>query len=109
VISGAHEWIDRPNEEIQGCVERELTRFFPDFHPKQIERIKIIKEPHATLAPAVDCLPYRLNQKTKFKNFFLAGDWTETGLPATIESAVLSGKLAAQELLKTDSKQKVSV
>jgi len=109
VISGAHEWIDRPNEEIQGCVERELTRFFPNFHPKQIERIKIIKEPHATLAPAVDCLPYRLNQKTKFKNFFLAGDWTDTGLPATIESAVLSGKLAVQELLKTDSKQKVSV
>jgi len=109
VVSGAHEWMDRSNREIEDCVEKELSRFFPDFHSQQMERIKIIKEPFATLSPAVECLPFRLNQKTKFKNFFLAGDWTETGLPATIESAVLSGKLAAQELLKTESKQKVPV
>jgi uncharacterized protein with NAD-binding domain and iron-sulfur cluster len=37
---------------------------------------------------------------TQYKNIFLAGDWVDTGLPATIESAVLSGRLAIENLIK---------
>lgn len=101
VVSGAYDWMSFSNEEIQAKVEQELSRFFADFDPKNITRIKIIKEPEATLSSSPDMLKFRYGQKTEIENFFLAGDWTDTGLPATIESAVLSGKLAAQEALKT--------
>lgn len=99
IISGAHEWAARSNEQIQRELFKELTHFFPHFQQDQLEQIKIIKELEATLSPSPDMLQYRLKQKTDFENFFLAGDWTDTGLPATIESAVLSGKLAAQECM----------
>ncbi len=106
IVSGAHDWVLEPNEKIEQMVRQELTRFFPHFDATQIERIKIIKELEATLTPSAEMLRYRPKSKTSLENFFLAGDWTDTGLPATIESAVLSGKLAAAEVLKTLHKGK---
>ena len=61
---------------------------------------KIIKEKRATFIPDNDITNKRPEQKTKFNNFFLAGDWVNTGLPSTIESAVKSGKIASQLICK---------
>jgi uncharacterized protein with NAD-binding domain and iron-sulfur cluster len=65
-------------------------------------RATVSKEPEATMAPAVGVERHRLPQKTPYKNLYLAGDWTATGLPATIESAVRSAKKAV-ELIVQDS------
>ncbi len=107
ILSGAHNWIKQPNQAIEAMVQKELTLFFADFDPTHIERIKVIKEQDATLSPSPNVLSYRLKQKTGIDNFFISGDWTDTGLPATIESAVLSGKLAAKEYLKTVKKETI--
>ncbi len=62
---------------------------------------KIIKEKRATFIPLNEIIGNRPNAKTNITNFILAGDWINTGLPATIESAVLSGKTAAEIITKS--------
>ena len=52
----------------------------------------------ATFVPDADSIEMRPKNTTNFKNFFIAGDWTDTGLPATIEGAVKSGKKCANEI-----------
>ena len=54
-----------------------------------------MKEKFATMSPSVVAARLRPPTITPFDNFVLAGDWTDTGLPATIESAVMSGHRAA--------------
>jgi hydroxysqualene dehydroxylase len=62
-------------------------------------RSHVIRERHATvsLTPAVEAV--RPDAETGIANLFLAGDWVRTGLPATIEGAVLSGRRAAERAL----------
>jgi uncharacterized protein with NAD-binding domain and iron-sulfur cluster len=74
----------------------ELKRFFPGTNSARLLYSRVIKERYATFSPQPGVDRYRLSQKTPIKNLFLAGDWTDTGLPATIEGAVLSGYKCAE-------------
>jgi squalene-associated FAD-dependent desaturase len=74
-------------------LKRQLSRRLKGFDAAQISNAAVLKEAKAT--PLFDPGCSRPSQKTKYKNVALAGDWTDTGLPATIEGAVLSGILAA--------------
>jgi uncharacterized protein with NAD-binding domain and iron-sulfur cluster len=65
----------------------------------EIISYKVIKEKRATFIPSNNILGQRPSSVTKFSNFYLAGDWVETGLPSTIESAVKSGRMAADLIL----------
>jgi uncharacterized protein with NAD-binding domain and iron-sulfur cluster len=65
-----------------------------------ITSYKIIKEKRATFIPSKVILNIRTEQTTSLQNFFLAGDWVSTGLPSTIESAVKSGRIAAELLIQ---------
>jgi len=103
VTSAAYEWVQWGKEEIEAAFYQELTRFFPAFHPKYVQRLKIIKEPQATLSSTLEMSPYRFSTKTTVPNLFLAGDWTHTGLPATIESAVVSGMKAANAVVTNNA------
>ena len=58
--------------------------------------LRVIKERRATFAQTPAALARRLPTRTRWSNLFLAGDWTDTGYPATIESAVRSGRAAAR-------------
>ena len=58
----------------------------------------MIKEKRATFVPDNKTIDKRPDIKTKVKNLFLAGDWVNTGLPSTIESAVKSGRRAVEEI-----------
>lgn len=60
---------------------------------------RIVKEKRATISQTPDEMRRRPASRTRWPNLFLAGDWTETGLPATIQGAVLSGARAARETL----------
>jgi len=62
---------------------------------------KVIKEKRATFIPSNDIIIKRPSQQTAIKNLILAGDWVDTGLPATIESAVKSGKVAADIVINS--------
>jgi squalene-associated FAD-dependent desaturase len=60
---------------------------------------RIVKEKRATFAQTPDQVARRPGVRTAWRNLFLAGDWTDTGIPATIEGAVRSGRTAADKVL----------
>ncbi len=95
VISGARKLIDRSNEELLDIVLSDLKTMIPSSAEAKLLRALVMKEKHATMAPAPDTFLLRPTSNTPVPNLFLAGDWVQTGLPATIESAVISGRTAA--------------
>ena len=90
-ISSANEYLNMKNENLLKMVLVELKKSFSKFIESELLHYKIIKEKRATMEQSNINQQYRLSSKTKISNLFLAGDWTNTGLPATIESAILSG------------------
>ncbi len=100
VISYADYLIEKDKEEIYELVCKELKKYFL-INCELISSYKIIKEKRATFVPSKEILNNRPKSETVFKNFFLAGDWTNTGLPSTIESAVKSGKIASDLIIES--------
>jgi squalene-associated FAD-dependent desaturase len=92
-ISAADRLLDRPREELAEAIWREvaaLTGMSEELPPWQI-----VKERRATFAATPDNAARRPPARTRYRNLALAGDWTATDLPATIEGAVRSGYAAA--------------
>jgi squalene-associated FAD-dependent desaturase len=98
VSSGATDLVARENDDIVGLASRQLAHTLPAFGSRRVVRAVVVRERRATfsLAPGG---PPRPPTTTGLRGFFLAGDWTDTGLPGTIEGAVLSGHHAAKALL----------
>jgi squalene-associated FAD-dependent desaturase len=94
VSSGAEAMARRTNDELIAVAHDELLNAFPRARTVTVRRATVVREPRATfsLAPGQ---PRRPDTVTPVRGLFLAGDWIETGLPATIESAVRSGHRAA--------------
>jgi squalene-associated FAD-dependent desaturase len=99
-LSGAGEFIDMPTREIIGLFGREVQSLFPAARTAEIRRALVVKQRDATFAARPGVARLRPTQRTPVANLFLAGDWTATGWPATMESAVRSGRMAAREVLK---------
>jgi squalene-associated FAD-dependent desaturase len=93
-ISNADRLIDQKRDELAALLWRDVATVYN--LPAALPPWQIVKEKRATFAatPAQEVL--RPNAKTQWRNLFLAGDWTATGLPATIEGAVRSGRRAAE-------------
>ena len=81
------------NEDLAALAEREL-RMLPGARVAICLRSLVVREARATFSLAPDAPP-RPPAETPIRGFFLAGDWTDTGLPGTIESGVMSGHRAA--------------
>jgi squalene-associated FAD-dependent desaturase len=95
VISGARKLIDRSADELLEIVLKDLHRMIPAAREAKVVKSMVLKEKHATMAPDLKSHELRPRARTPIANFYLAGDWIQTGLPATIESAVISGRAAA--------------
>ena len=96
-ISGADRLVDRPREELAQAIWRDICQaagITAEMPPWQI-----VRERRATFAATPEQNGLRPGATTAFKNLFLAGDWTDTGLPATIEGSVRSGDRAADLVL----------
>ncbi len=96
VISGAHAFDDWPEDKILGLTIAELRRAFPKVSKATLVRYLVIKEHQATLSPSVGTEALRAAYQSPYDKLLLAGDWTKTGLPATIESACVSGHACAE-------------
>ncbi len=92
VISGAHEAASKPKEELIAMAEVQIERFFPAARGRRPFHAFVVRERDATISHTVGAARLRPSCRTRFENLFLAGDWTATGLPATIEGAVQSGQ-----------------
>jgi len=100
VLSGAHEHLSRSKEELQATALRELGVALPSARNAKVLHSLVIKERFATFSPSPEAERLRPPARTPVQGFYLAGDWTATGLPATVEGAVQSGYTAAQEFLR---------
>jgi squalene-associated FAD-dependent desaturase len=100
VISASYDLVAKEKTVIRDAVLAELKDVWPEVGQAQLLRWWVVTEHGATFAvrPGVDRL--RLPQRTPVDGLFLAGDWTLTGWPATMEGAVRSGYLAGQGILK---------
>lgn len=101
VISDADYLIDKSAEEIYQMCVSELIKY-TKLEESDVLEYKVLKEKRATFIPSNKITNVRPSSNTKIANLFLAGDWTDTGLPSTIESAVKSGRIAA-ELISAES------
>ncbi|MGA7089335.1 MAG: hydroxysqualene dehydroxylase HpnE [Candidatus Acidiferrales bacterium] len=99
VISASYELVTRSRQEIIELCLRELADVLPATRDAKLIKGTVIKEIHATFSPAPGVDRFRPAQEIGVKNLALAGDWTRTGWPSTMEGAVRSGYLAAEALL----------
>jgi zeta-carotene desaturase len=99
VVSASKTLIDKSRTEIVDLALKEVREFFPEARTANLVKSTVIKEVHATYSPRPGIDAYRPQQTTAWPRVFLAGDWTATGWPATMEGAVRSGYLAAEALM----------
>jgi squalene-associated FAD-dependent desaturase len=99
VVSAARQFRGLGQDEVQRRIAAELCRLFPAARQAVLKRTRVVTEHHATFSavPGVDA--WRPPQVSPVRNLLVAGDWTATGWPATMEGAVRSGYLAAEALL----------
>ncbi len=98
VVSSSKSLIDKSRAEIVDLALKEVREFFPAARAATLVKSTVIKEVHATYSPRPGIDAHRPQQSTAWPRVFLAGDWTATGWPATMEGAVRSGYLAAEAL-----------
>jgi squalene-associated FAD-dependent desaturase len=97
-VSAADDWIDEPVSKLRDVFVPELARVLPTTKNAVIRDFFVTRERTATFRPSPGSGSYRLTTQTSAAGLFLAGAWTQTGWPATMEGAVRSG-IAAAEML----------
>jgi len=105
VVSASKSLIDKSRSEIVDLALKEVREFFPQARDAQLLKSTVIKEVHATYSPRPGIDAYRPTQATAWPRIFLAGDWTATGWPATMEGSVRSGYLAADALAAAEGRK----
>lgn len=100
VVSSSKTLIDKSRSEIVDLALGEVREFFPAAREANLVKSTVIKELHATYSPRPGIDAHRPAAATAWPRVFLAGDWTATGWPATMEGAVRSGYLAAEALAR---------
>jgi squalene-associated FAD-dependent desaturase len=98
-ISGAHDEIGRSRDDLATAMQGEVEALFPKARAAELTRVAVVKEPDATFAQGPGQGPRRPGPVTPMRGVYLAGTWTATGWPATMESAVRSGITAAREAI----------
>ena len=101
VVSASRNLAEMPRGEVVGLALKELKEFLPAVADARLERSHVVKEMRATFSAAPGLEEKRPRTATDFSNLFLAGDWTRSGWPATMEGAVRSGYLAAEAVAKS--------
>jgi squalene-associated FAD-dependent desaturase len=99
-LSDAGAWLGRPRSELQAMFERALAELVPESRGVRVEQFFVTNEPAATFRQGPGCGAARPGAPTALPGLSLAGAWTDTGWPATMEGAVLSGRTAAREALR---------
>jgi squalene-associated FAD-dependent desaturase len=100
VISASYDLLPKPRQEIIDLCLKEVHHALPDSREAVLTKATVIKEAAATFSPQPGVDRWRPIQQTSIGGLFLAGDWTATGWPATMEGAVRSGYLAAEAVLR---------
>jgi squalene-associated FAD-dependent desaturase len=100
VVSASGSLVEMPRAEVIALAVRELAEFFPAAKEAKLEKAHVVKEIRATFSARPGLEQARPLSPTKFRNLFLAGDWTRSGWPPIMEGAVRSGYLAAEAVTR---------
>lgn len=100
VVSSSKSLVEMGRQEIIDLAMRELADFFPAVKTAKLEKATVIKDLNAGYSAMPGSETYRPGTRTPWPHVFLAGDWTATGWPATMEGAVRSGYKAAEAIAK---------
>ena len=110
VFAPAKEWISKSDEQIIDATMGELKKLFPTHfigdNKANLRKFKVVKTPRSVYKAVPGCQELRPSQRSPIKNFFLAGDYTMQKYLASMEGAVLSGKLCAETIDKEYSKDR---
>jgi squalene-associated FAD-dependent desaturase len=101
VISASYELLRKSRQEIIDICLKEVRQALPAAREAKLLKATVIKEAAATFSPQPGVDRWRPIQQTRIGRMFLAGDWTRTGWPATMEGAVRSGYLAAEAVTRS--------
>ena len=101
VISASYDLVSCGRQEIIDLCVKELREVLPAGRDANLLKATVVKEVDATISSRPGFDQWRPSQKTGISDFFLAGDWTRTGWPSTMEGAVRSGYLAAEAVLES--------
>lgn len=101
VISASRSLTPMSRTEILDMAVKEIREFFPEAREAKLERAHVVKEVRATFSASPGLEGKRPAAQTRYRQLFLAGDWTRSGWPATMEGAVRSGYLAAEAVAAT--------
>lgn len=96
VVSASRNLLQMKNDEIETLIVKELKEYFHTARSAKLLRAKVITEQHATFSAVPQIDQHRPDAAIQIPNLYLAGDWTQTGWPGTMEGAIRSGQLAAQ-------------
>ena len=105
--SAAQDLINLPNEEIRDQLLAALEKILPAVRTARLLDTLVIKHPRATFLPAPRSESLRPKAQTPIDRLFLAGDFTATGWPSTLEGAVRSGRVAAERLIQSFSPEQL--
>jgi len=104
VVSASYNLLQKSRQEIIDLCLKEVRQALPAAREANLIKATVIKETAATFSPEPGVDRWRPKQETAIDGLFLAGDWTDTGWPATMEGAVRSGYLAAEALLRREGR-----
>ena len=96
-VSGAWDYINKPKDEIRQIFLKAMAEVFPKAAEAEVEHLLVVKS-SATFRCTPGATWLRPATETPVENLFLAGDWTDTGWPSTMEGAVKSGVVAAEAI-----------
>jgi 15-cis-phytoene desaturase len=100
VLAPAKDWISKSDQEIVAATMAELETLFPEEIPHKAKLLKshVVKTPRSVYKATPGRQAHRPSQRTPIPNFYLSGDYTMQRYLASMEGAVLSGKLTAQAI-----------
>jgi uncharacterized protein with NAD-binding domain and iron-sulfur cluster len=99
VISASHRLPERTHDEWSTAICGELAAIWPAVGQARLVHARVVTQPAAVFSVAPSVNRFRPPQHTPIENLALAGDWTATGWPATMEGAIRSGYQAVEAIL----------
>ena len=104
VVSASYDWLPQSRAQILAAAMRDMEAALPAARGVPVVRAAVIKEPNATFSPAPGSEEWRPRPVSPVPRLLVAGDWTRTGWPATMESAVRSGYQCAEAILVAEGR-----
>ena len=104
VISASQRFEAMPKEELTALVLKEVRECLPGAQAAEVVKSLVIRWPKATITPKPGVAALRPDQRSPIENLYVAGEWTQTGWPSTMESAARSGYRVAEYILAREGR-----